>query len=228
MVISSIDLKNGHVVQLKNGKELVLQRDDADALISQFDLYGEVAVIDLDAALGNVDAKGNTVNTPLLKSLLHKGNVLALDRLEDDRCRLSLCLPCFLEGCADLIYIIAVRNIDHMEIKRFELLIDWIRAVDFFQRAVDLKIVVVDDHAEVVKLLGSRKHGSFPYLAFLNLSVSEQCVNAEIPFLDFSRDCHSNRAGNALSQRAGGHIHTGDVLHVRVTLQDGPLSLIHI
>ena len=75
MVISSIDLKNGHVVQLKNGKELVLQRDDADALISQFDMYGEVAVIDLDAALGNVDAKGNTVNTPLLKSLLHHGNV---------------------------------------------------------------------------------------------------------------------------------------------------------
>ena len=75
MVISSIDLKDGHVVQLKNGKDLVLQRDDADALISQFDMYGEVAVIDLDAALGNVDAKGNTVNTPLLKSLLHHGNV---------------------------------------------------------------------------------------------------------------------------------------------------------
>lgn len=75
MVVASIDLKNGHVVQLKNGKELVLQRDDADALISQFDMYGEVAVIDLDAALGNVDAKGNTVNTHLLKSLLHHGNV---------------------------------------------------------------------------------------------------------------------------------------------------------
>lgn len=75
MVISSIDLKNGHVVQLKNGKELVLQRDDADALIAQFDMFGEVAVIDLDAALGNVDAKGNTENTHLLKSLLHRGNV---------------------------------------------------------------------------------------------------------------------------------------------------------
>lgn len=75
MVISSIDLKNGHVVQLKNGKELVLQRDDADALIAQFDMFGEVAVIDLDAALGNVDVKGNTVNTHLLKSLLHRGNV---------------------------------------------------------------------------------------------------------------------------------------------------------
>ncbi len=75
MVISSIDLKDGHVVQLKNGKELVLQRDDAEALINQFDYYGEVAVIDLDAALGNVDAKGNTLNTPLLKKLLHHGNV---------------------------------------------------------------------------------------------------------------------------------------------------------
>ena len=75
MVISSIDLKNGHVVQLKNGKELVLQRDDADALIRQFNLYGEVAIIDLDAALGNVDAKGKTANTQILQKLLHQGNV---------------------------------------------------------------------------------------------------------------------------------------------------------
>ena len=75
MVISSIDLKNGHVVQLKNGKELVLQRDDADELIRQFNLYGEVAIIDLDAALGNVDAKGKTANTQILQKLLHQGNV---------------------------------------------------------------------------------------------------------------------------------------------------------
>ena len=75
MVISSIDLKNGHVVQLKNGKELILQRDDADALIRQFSFYGEVAIIDLDAALGNVDSKGKTVNTALLQKLLHQGNV---------------------------------------------------------------------------------------------------------------------------------------------------------
>lgn len=75
MVISSIDLKDGHVVQLKNGKELVLQRDDADALIKEFDKYGEVAVIDLDAAMGHTNPKGDTVNTPLLKTLLRKGNV---------------------------------------------------------------------------------------------------------------------------------------------------------
>ncbi len=68
-------MKDGHVVQLKNGKDLVLQRDDADALISDFNKYGEVAIIDLDQALRNTDEKGNTKNTELLKSLLRKGNV---------------------------------------------------------------------------------------------------------------------------------------------------------
>ena len=75
MVISSIDLKDGKVVQLKNGKEKLLERSDADSLIKDFDLYGEVAVIDLDAALGNINEKGETPNTTLLKSLLRKGNV---------------------------------------------------------------------------------------------------------------------------------------------------------
>ena len=75
MVIASIDMKDGHVVQLKNGKDLVLQRDDAEALISDFNKYGEVAVIDLDQALRNTDEKGNTKNTELLKQILRKGNV---------------------------------------------------------------------------------------------------------------------------------------------------------
>ncbi len=75
MVISSIDLKDGHVVQLKNGKDLVLKRDDAISLIEEFNKYGEVAIIDLDAAMGNLDEKGNTANTQILKSLLRKGNV---------------------------------------------------------------------------------------------------------------------------------------------------------
>lgn len=75
MVISSIDMKDGHVVQLKNGKDLILQRDDADSLIAEFNKYGEVAIIDLDQALRNTDEKGNTKNTGLLKHLLRCGNV---------------------------------------------------------------------------------------------------------------------------------------------------------
>lgn len=75
MVISSIDMKDGKVVQLKNGKDLVLERDNPIELIEEFNKYGEVAIIDLDAALGNVTPKGTTPNTETLKSLLRHGNV---------------------------------------------------------------------------------------------------------------------------------------------------------
>jgi phosphoribosyl-ATP pyrophosphohydrolase/phosphoribosyl-AMP cyclohydrolase len=66
MVISSIDIQNGKVVQLKHGEELVLQRDNAAELAVEFDRYGEVAVIDLDAAM----CKGS--NLEMIKPLLRK------------------------------------------------------------------------------------------------------------------------------------------------------------
>lgn len=75
MVISSIDLKDGKVVQLKNGKDTVLKRDNPLELIQEFNRYGETAVIDLDAALGNTAPDGTTANTDILKSLLRQGSV---------------------------------------------------------------------------------------------------------------------------------------------------------
>lgn len=66
MVIASIDIQNGKVVQLRQGEELVLQRDNAQELAVDFDRYGEVAVIDLDAAMG----KGS--NIEMIKPLLRK------------------------------------------------------------------------------------------------------------------------------------------------------------
>jgi len=66
MVIASIDVQDGKVVQLRQGAELVLQRDNAVELAEEFNRYGEVAVIDLDAAIG----RGS--NTELIKTLLRK------------------------------------------------------------------------------------------------------------------------------------------------------------
>lgn len=52
MVISSIDLMDGHAVQLVQGKKKVLEVDNPVELAGKFLKFGEIAVIDLDAALG--------------------------------------------------------------------------------------------------------------------------------------------------------------------------------
>jgi len=72
MVITSIDIQNGKVVQLRQGSELVLQRDNAEELAKEFSRYGGVAVIDLDAAMGTRPFGTPGSNTELVKSLLSK------------------------------------------------------------------------------------------------------------------------------------------------------------
>jgi phosphoribosyl-ATP pyrophosphohydrolase/phosphoribosyl-AMP cyclohydrolase len=68
MVVASIDIQGGKVVQLRQGADLILQQDDAGGLAAEFDRYGEVAVIDLDAALG----RGSNVD--LIRPLLRKAS----------------------------------------------------------------------------------------------------------------------------------------------------------
>ena len=55
MIIPSIDLMDGQAVQLVGGKEKALDAGDPLAIAKRFAVAGELAVIDLDAALGRGD-----------------------------------------------------------------------------------------------------------------------------------------------------------------------------
>ncbi len=63
MIIPSIDLMSGKAVQLIQGRTKVLELDNVMELANRFKIFGEIAVIDLDAALGT----GR--NTELVKEL---------------------------------------------------------------------------------------------------------------------------------------------------------------
>jgi len=58
MIIPSIDLMNGRAVQLRHGREFVLDGGDPLERLEQFAVAGEVAVVDLDAALGKGSNEG--------------------------------------------------------------------------------------------------------------------------------------------------------------------------
>src|SRR3954468_832190 len=55
MLIPSIDLQNGAVVQLVQGERLAIKDDDVFRWVRRFERFPKVQVIDLDAAMGSGD-----------------------------------------------------------------------------------------------------------------------------------------------------------------------------
>jgi phosphoribosylformimino-5-aminoimidazole carboxamide ribotide isomerase len=55
MLIPSIDLQNGHVVQLVQGERLAIEAPDPEPWIARFSSFPRVQLIDLDAARGRGD-----------------------------------------------------------------------------------------------------------------------------------------------------------------------------
>ncbi|HEV2672148.1 MAG TPA: phosphoribosyl-ATP diphosphatase [Gemmatimonadales bacterium] len=67
MIVPSIDIMGGRAVQLRRGKDFVLDGGDPVARLEEFSIAGEVAVVDLDAALG----RGS--NAELIRDLVGRG-----------------------------------------------------------------------------------------------------------------------------------------------------------
>ena len=58
MLIPSIDLMGGRIVQLEQGERLRIASDDIDYWIARFSSYSRVQLIDLDAAMGKGENTG--------------------------------------------------------------------------------------------------------------------------------------------------------------------------
>lgn len=83
MLIPSIDLMGGRIVQLERGERLKLATDDISGWIQRFSSFPIVQLIDLDAAVGRGD------NAALVRSLCHAlpcqvgGGVRTAERARD-------------------------------------------------------------------------------------------------------------------------------------------------
>jgi len=83
MLIPSIDLQGGAVVQLVQGERLVLRDEDVFAWVRRFERFPTVQVIDLDAAMGRGD------NLPVVRQIAGRltcrvgGGIRTIDRAKD-------------------------------------------------------------------------------------------------------------------------------------------------
>ena len=66
MIVPSIDLQGGQAVQLIGGKKLAIEAGDPMPIAERFSRVGEIAVIDLDAAMGTGS------NTHLVEALCQR------------------------------------------------------------------------------------------------------------------------------------------------------------
>jgi phosphoribosyl-ATP pyrophosphohydrolase/phosphoribosyl-AMP cyclohydrolase len=66
MIIPSIDIRDGRAVQLRRGREFILDGGDPLDRLEQFSVAGDVSIVDLDAAMGR------GCNTELIRRMLRR------------------------------------------------------------------------------------------------------------------------------------------------------------
>ena len=94
--------------------------------------------------------------------------------MQDQATRLALAGIGLLDGKVDLLYVVAVRNVDHIPAERVKLRADaFAMAHDFLDRTVQLAAVVIHKAHEVVQLIVRGELCALPDLAFVCLAVTD-------------------------------------------------------
>jgi len=129
MIVPSIDIMAGRAVQLRRGKEFVLDGGDPIERLEEFSVAGQVAVVDLDAALG----RGS--NADLIRDLVRRapcrvgGGIRDVDSarrwLDDGAAQIMIGTAATLEFCGALP---RERVIAAVDAERGEVVVDGWRA----------------------------------------------------------------------------------------------------
>ena len=127
-------------------------------------------------------------------------------------------MPRFLQAVYNLAHVVPVHLADPPA-ERLPFVGIRLHAEDGIGIAAALEMVVINDHGQVVKPQLRRKHCGFPDEPFLRLAVAKQHINLRGIALELERVGHPARTGNAVAERAAGHIHTGRLVQRRVPLQ---------
>jgi phosphoribosylformimino-5-aminoimidazole carboxamide ribotide isomerase len=83
MLIPSIDLQDGAVVQLVQGERLAIKDDDVFRWVRRFERFPKVQVIDLDAAMGKGDNLGLVRQIAGALSCRVGGGIRTIERAQD-------------------------------------------------------------------------------------------------------------------------------------------------
>src|SRR3989442_3586272 len=83
MLIPSIDLQGGAVVQLVQGERLAISDDDVFRWVRRFERFPKVQVIDLDAAMGTGDNLALVRQIAGALSCRVGGGIRSVERAED-------------------------------------------------------------------------------------------------------------------------------------------------
>ena len=151
--------------------------------------------------------------------VFHKGDSFPLYSLRNDGGWFSFDFGRFQERLMKLRHIVSVFHTNHVEIKRLEFFVYRVCGAYLINRAVNLQIVIVHDHHQIIQLPVTCKHGRLPDLAFLQLPVSKKRVYAVRRTVHLCRQGHPDRCRDPLPQRAAGHIHAFDMFHIRMPLK---------